>query len=166
MSHPHDGYDSQTGVDYSGEGAYYYVWTTDEVNSMMSYIDLNWDFSQFDRDNAARHHAAGYILNANVIAGRVLESQHADRTAALLAAADASVGRAEAAIAAHDYPATWRNARAGYELVLRAARRADVRVTASHNGWVVLPRDPQAAEAVLDYAVVDRIGAGAKRTLR
>jgi hypothetical protein len=166
MSHPHDGYDWQTGTDYEPTGPYYFAWAGDENNSMMSYVDLNWDFSQFDRDNAARHHAAGYILNANVIAGRVLESQHADRTAALLAAADASVGRAEAAIAAHDYPATWRNARAGYELVLRAARRADVRVTASHNGWVVLPRDPQAAEAVLDYAVVDRIGAGAKRTLR
>ena len=27
---------------------------------MMSYIDVNWDFSQFDRDNSARHHAAGY----------------------------------------------------------------------------------------------------------
>jgi hypothetical protein len=75
------------------------------------------------------------------------------------------VGRAEAAIAGHDYPATWRNARAAHELVLRR-QAADVRVTPSHNGWVVLPRDPDAAEAVLEYAVVDRIGPGAKRTLR
>ena len=30
----------------------------------MSYIDVNWDFSQFDRDNAARHQAAGFIVNA------------------------------------------------------------------------------------------------------
>ena len=32
---------------------------------MMSYIDVNWDFSQFDRDNSARHHAAGYAKIAN-----------------------------------------------------------------------------------------------------
>ena len=35
---------------------------------MMSYIDLNWDFSQFDRDNSARHHTAGYAKIANILA--------------------------------------------------------------------------------------------------
>jgi hypothetical protein len=42
MSHPHDGYDSATGVDYGPEDAFFFAWAGDESNSMMSYIDLNW----------------------------------------------------------------------------------------------------------------------------
>jgi hypothetical protein len=54
MSHPHDGYDSETGIDYGPGGFVQFAWTGDEVNSIMSYIDLNWDFSQFDLDNTNR----------------------------------------------------------------------------------------------------------------
>ena len=68
MSHPHDGYDPGTGVDFGPGGETYFAWLGDESNSMMSYIDLNWDFSQFDRDNSARHHAAGYAKIANIVA--------------------------------------------------------------------------------------------------
>ena len=71
---------------------------------MMSYIDVNWDFSQFDRDNAARHQAAGSIMNANVIAGRILDSPGRERARRLLERADDAVGDAEDAIAEHDYP--------------------------------------------------------------
>ena len=65
MSHPHDGYDPATGVDFEPTGDFFFAWLGDESNSMMSYIDVNWDFSQFDRDNSARHHAGGYALIAN-----------------------------------------------------------------------------------------------------
>lgn len=54
MSHPHDGYDYEADVDFGPGGPYYFAWSGDESNSMMSYIDLNWDFSQFDRDNMNR----------------------------------------------------------------------------------------------------------------
>jgi hypothetical protein len=93
MSHPHDGFDPETGIDYEPTGPFFLAWAGDESNSMMSYIDLNWDFSQFDRDNAARHQAAGYIVNANVIAGRILRSRNAGRAAQDLASADARVGQ-------------------------------------------------------------------------
>ena len=162
MSHPHDGYDSETGVDYEPTGPYYFAWDADENNSMMSYIDLNWDFSQFDRDNAARHQAAGYILNANVIAGRILASKKAGKAAGYLAAADAAVAKAEKAMADHDYTATWYAARDAYELVLEGADRADVRVEASHDGWFVLPKVKSKS---LRYAAYDRIGAGTHRSL-
>jgi len=52
MSHPHDGYDWELGIDYYPAGDKYFANSGDECNSMMSYIDLNWDFSQFDRDNS------------------------------------------------------------------------------------------------------------------
>jgi len=164
MSHPHDGYDSESGVDYEPTGPFFFAWATDENNTMMSYIDLNWDFSQFDRDNAARHQAAGYILNANVIAGRILASKHAGKAAGFLAAADSAVGRAERAMADHDYSTTWYAARDAYELVLEGADRADVRVKASHDGWAVLPK-VKSNSAILSYAATDRIGKGTHRSM-
>jgi hypothetical protein len=170
MSHPHDGFDPETGIDYEATGPFFLAWAGDESNSMMSYIDLNWDFSQFDRDNAARHQAAGYIVNANVIAGRILESRDARKAAQDLDAADASVGQAKMAMAGHDYNATWRAARSAYESVLRGADRADVKVTASHNGWAVLPKvkhkDRHSRNSVVIYGGFDKIGPGSKRSLR
>ncbi len=41
---------------------------------MMSYIDLNWDYSQFDLDNANRFQAAAYFKLANAVAADVLAS--------------------------------------------------------------------------------------------
>jgi hypothetical protein len=75
---------------------------------MMSYIDLNWDFSQFDRDNAARHQAAGFIINANVIAERVLDSRRAGKARRYLEDADEAIGRAKQNMASHDYPDAFR----------------------------------------------------------
>jgi hypothetical protein len=167
--HPHDGFDWETGIDYGPTGPFFLAWAADEHNSMMSYIDLNWDFSQFDRDNAARHQAAGYIVNANVVAGRILQSKKANRASSLLAAADDAVRRAEQEMAAHDYADTWHAARAAYELVLEGADRADVKVEASHNGWAVLPKvnkkDDESTNSVIAYGAFDRIGPGTRRSL-
>jgi hypothetical protein len=168
MSHPHDGFDWQTGFDYEPTGPFYFTWSGDENNSIMSYIDLNWDFSQFDRDNAARHQAAGYILNANMIAARILASRHANRAAHELADADDAVGQAERAIDRHDYVDTWENARDAYELVLRGADRADVLVEASFNGWSVLPPEHGGhghRNSIVAYGGFDKFGAGSKRSL-
>lgn len=168
MSHPHDGFDWETGVDYAATGPLFLAWATDEQNSMMSYIDLNWDFSQFDRDNAARQQAAGYLINANVVAGRILAGGHARRVSRELAAADAAAGRARSAMAAHDYRATWLDARGAYERVLRAAAKAGVRIAPSYNGWAVLPqahpKDP-GRNPIVAYAGFDRIGAGTHRSM-
>lgn len=166
MSHPHDGYDSETGVDYGPSGSYYFAWLTDEVNSMMSYIDLNWDYSQFDRDNANRFQAAAYIINANAIAEDIL-AKHPDGGAAAdeLAAADDEIGEAKAALAAHDYAATFDHAREAYELVREGAAEVGVTVEASANGWTVQPprKELQGAGAKRTYAYQDRIDAGSKR---
>jgi hypothetical protein len=58
MSHPHDGYDYEADVDLGPDGEFYFAWSGDESNSMMSYIDLNWDFSQLDRDNMSCYMAS------------------------------------------------------------------------------------------------------------
>ena len=54
-------------LDYVPTGAFYFANSGDESNSIMSYIDLNSDFGQFDRDNMARYLTVGYINQANTI---------------------------------------------------------------------------------------------------
>ncbi|GAA1609973.1 hypothetical protein [Actinoplanes couchii] len=113
MSHPHDGYDSATGVDYGGSGEFYYANAGDENNSMMSYIDVNWDFSQFDRDNSDRFLTAAYWEAANRLAATV----PAGRGKAALKAADLLLGGASKAFAAHDYRSAYALAEKAYDTV-------------------------------------------------
>lgn len=165
MSHPHDGYDSETGVDYGPGGFFQFVWTGDEVNSMMSYIDLNWDFSQFDLDNTNRWQAAAYLKMANSIAATILRSGHGDGegddNARGLRRADLDFAHAQAAFSAHDYAAAFDYARRGYQRVLAAAEEAGVQVRASDHGWDLLPplgehRDAKRAYAYMNILTPNR----------
>ncbi|MFI1996002.1 hypothetical protein [Actinoplanes sp. NPDC020271] len=113
MSHPHDGYDSATGVDYGPSGDFLFANAGDENNSMMSYIDLNWDFSQFDRDNSDRFLTAAYWEAADRVAATV----PAGKGRASLKAADALLGLAAKAFAAHEYRAAYALAEKAYYTV-------------------------------------------------
>ncbi|MEU4428637.1 hypothetical protein AB0F81_49135 [Actinoplanes sp. NPDC024001] len=110
LSHPHDGYDSTTGVNYEAVGDFYFANAGDESNSIMSYIDLNWDFSQFDRDNSDRFLTAAYWEAANRLAATVPRGK--GRTALL--AADGLLGLAAKAFAAHQYRVAYALAEAAY----------------------------------------------------
>lgn len=134
LSHPFDGFDYETETSFGWDGEYYFTGSGNEVNSMMSYIDLNWDFSQFDRDNTDRFQAASYINVANALAEKIEDSPNATAASEELAAADAAYGRAKAALAGHDYAGTFGNARDAYEQTLKGARDAGVEVRASQNG--------------------------------
>jgi hypothetical protein len=164
MSHPHDGWDSELQMDYGPSGGFYFAWAGDETNSIMSYVDLNWDFSQFDRDNFNRFKAAGYIVNGNVIAEDVLASPNAGAGLADLGAADLEVGLAKASLAVHDYPVALEHARQAYLHVRTAATQADVNVPASDNGWVVSPALRGRSPVGRTYTHVDRYGPGTKRS--
>jgi hypothetical protein len=80
-------------------GPYYFVWSGDEINSIMSYIDLNWDFSQFDRDNMNRSLTSIYINQANMILADIYRSPRAGTVSGLLLSAD---GHAAMALAADE----------------------------------------------------------------
>lgn len=134
MSHPHDGYDSETGVDYEPADQFLFAWAGDESNSMMSYIDVNWDFSQFDRDNSDRFLTAAYAEGANRLAADVLADPQAGRATAELRAADALLGLAGAAFAAHRYRAAYALAERAYDRVVDAARRVGVDPAAAARG--------------------------------
>ncbi|MFY1694654.1 hypothetical protein [Solwaraspora sp. WMMA2101] len=102
------------------------TWYGDQVNSMMSYIDLNWDFSQFDRDNSDRFLTAAYNEAANRLAGEVLDSRHAGRARGELRAADRLLGAAQRSLSRHDYRQALILAEQAYDRVTEAARRAGV----------------------------------------
>jgi len=128
LSHPHDGYDSASGVDFGPSGDFFFAWAGDEVNSMMSYIDLNWDFSQFDRDDMNRFQTAAQIEAANRLAAEALAAERPAASYADLREADRLVGRAETAFAEHRYGAAFAAAEHAYRLAAAGARKAGVDV--------------------------------------
>lgn len=153
MSHPHDGYDPASNVDFGPTGDFFFAWLGDESNSMMSYIDVNWDFSQFDRDNSARQHAGGYALVANRIAADILRDRDRRRAAEDLAAADRELERAQAAIADHDYGDMLRHAAQAYEHVRAGAAKAGVKVEVRQpSTWTVVgsPRASRMPPGAID----------------
>jgi hypothetical protein len=155
LSHPHDGYDSETGRAFGPEGSFHFAWDGDKTNTAMSYISLNWDFSQFDQDNFNRFEAAAYVTNANAIAASILADPDAAVASDELSAADDEIGRARDALGAHDYAGAFAHARLAYGLVRAGAAQAGVAVPASDNGWTVLPKQPVQTRVAQRYAYVD-----------
>jgi hypothetical protein len=157
MSHPHDGYDPATGVDYEPTGDFFFAWLGDESNSIMSYLDVNWDFSQFDRDNSARHHAGGYALIANRIARDILRDRDARKAAGDLAAADRELGDAQDALENHDYAGMLAHSAKAYGHVRAGAARAGVSVKVRQpNTWTVLPAPRVAASGTqIEPSLID-----------
>jgi hypothetical protein len=168
MSHPHDGHDSEMGVDYEPAGPYYFAWSGDESNTMMSYIDLNWDFSQFDRDNMNRYMAAAFARFSNQIATDILADPDAGEAADELAAADELLGASKLAFRRHRYLAAAFAAKSAYDLVRRGARQAGVPVVGSTEGWQVDEpvSDAAAAAKVEEGAAVDHVGPRSHRLRR
>jgi hypothetical protein len=154
MSHPHDGYDSEDGIDFGPADEFYFAWSGDESNSIMSYIDLNWDFSQFDQDNMNRFMAAVYFRQANAVAAEILASPGA---ADELAAADTALGLAKAAFASHDYADAASHAKDAYDLVMDGAAEAGVTVTGSTAGWAVDDPTKPGKPHMRSYAAIDRL---------
>jgi hypothetical protein len=128
MSHPHDGYDYEADVDFGPDGDYYFAWSGDESNSMMSYIDLNWDFSQFDRDNMNRYLTSIYINQANTILADIYASPQAGQAGSLLNSADNNAATALAEYDTMDYAEAAMYAKAAYDDVLAAAAEINVQV--------------------------------------
>jgi len=128
MSHPHDGYDYEADVDFGPDGDFYFAWSGDEANSMMSYIDLNWDFSQFDRDSMNRYLTSVYLNQANSILADVYASPKAGQVGNLLTSADNHAAMALSAYDSMDYAGAAMHAKLAYSDVLTAAAQINVKV--------------------------------------
>jgi hypothetical protein len=164
MSHPHDGYDSASGVDFEPADEFYFAWSGDESNSIMSYVDLNWDFSQFDLDNNDRFKAAAFFRSANAIAEDVLADPDAGLAAGDLTSADGHLAASQTAVANHQYNTAYEQARLAFIDVKSGANKAGVPISASNAGWSVQPPFKGKGSKVRDYAARDRYGPRTRRT--
>ena len=130
LSHPHDGYDPQSGLQFNQSGETYFSWLGDNVASVMSYNDTQPEFSQFDRDNLDRWLTVGRLQAANDILGAIYRSPRAGSATSELLAADAHAGIALTRLEAWDLRGASVAASDAYHAVLAAARVAGVPVPA------------------------------------
>jgi hypothetical protein len=128
LSHPHDGFDYEANVDYGPGDDFYFAWSGDESNTIMSYMDLNWDFSQFDRDNMNRYMTVNFINQANVILAKIIASPRAGSVSSDLEAADANAAQALVLYQAMDYAGAAAQASLAYRAVVGAAFKIQVPV--------------------------------------
>jgi hypothetical protein len=133
LSHPHDGYDYEANLDFGPGGDTFFAWSGDESNTMMSYIDLNWDFSQFDRDNMNRYMTSVYLNQANAILDDIYGSPRAGDVGGMLLAADAEAGDALVSYAGMDYDDAVASAKSAYDTVVAAA--GEINVTIEPGSW-------------------------------
>jgi hypothetical protein len=126
LSHPHDGYDSELGLDYGPEDDFYFAWSGDESDTVMHYIALTNRFGEFDRDNMYRYEFAGYLNWANGLVDDILAHPRAGRVADRLAWADELAERAIRSFRQWNYLSAAANARRAYVQVARAAARLGI----------------------------------------
>ena len=133
MSHPHDGFDPETGVDFGADGEFFFAWAGDESETVMHYLTLSNQFGEHNRDNMYRWEAAGYLNWANALAGDILESPNAPRVFLKLVAADALAAVAKAKLDAVGLPGC-RRARARRVSDARLGRRRHRRLVGAAVG--------------------------------
>src|SRR5687767_2602436 len=121
MSHPHDGYDSELGIDYGPSGDFYFVWSGDESDTIMSYISLSNTFSEFDEDNFYRWEFAGYLNWANNLLDDILAHANAGDVQDHVTQAETYAALAVESFNNWDYLAAATNARLAYEQIALAA---------------------------------------------
>lgn len=129
MSHPHDGFDPETGIDFDAAGEFYFAWAGDESETVMHYLTLSNQFGEHNRDNMYRWEAAGYLNWANALAADLLESRRSANVVVKLVTADALAAVAKAKMRQWDFLEAVERARAAYLTLLSAAD--DIGVTSS-----------------------------------
>ena len=95
---------------------------------MMSYIDLNWDFSQFDRDNMNRYLTSVYLNQANNLLAKLASSSKAGGLTAALTTAYTAAASALSAYANMNYAGAVKQAHTAYFTVLDAMTAAGIKV--------------------------------------
>ncbi len=128
LSHPHDGFDYESGTDYYATARFYFAWLGDEANSAMNYLSVTNDFSQFDLDNMSRYRVANYINQANQLLGSILASPRAPAAYATIASADTDAAAALSLYGSMDYSQASLRAQSAYRKILAAAGQANVKV--------------------------------------
>lgn len=139
LSHPHDGYDSELGLDYGPSSEFLYVWAGDESHSTMSYLGVSNVFGQFDRDNMYRYEFAGYLNWANDLLDDVLAHPDADSVRPLINSANVKAREAVRNFRSWDYLTAATSARQSYEMVATAAEQLGIPTAAAEPALRLAP---------------------------
>jgi hypothetical protein len=121
MSHPHDGYDSEYGIDYGPGDEFYYAWIGDESDTVMHYLGLTNGFGRFDQDNMYRYEFAGYLNWANSLLDDILAHPRANRVRNNVARAQNYAEKAIRSFNQWNYLDAATNARLAYDEIAKAA---------------------------------------------
>jgi hypothetical protein len=123
MSHPHDGYDSELGIDFGPSGPFEFAWSGDESHTVMHYLALANGFGVFDRDNQYRWETAGYLNWSNAVLGDIVTHPKAHRVSSLIRAADDAARASLEALRDWNYLDAVTAARQAYSLIASAAQQ-------------------------------------------
>ena len=130
LSHPHDGYDSELGLDYGPADEFYYAWSGDESHTVMHYMALTNEFGQFDQDNMYRYEMAGYLNWSNDLLAQIQAHPNANQERDRINAAKKFATTALNAFDQWQYRQAATNARNAYEQLARAAERLGIETPA------------------------------------
>jgi hypothetical protein len=121
LSHPHDGYDPETGVTIDALDAFYFAWSGDESDTTMAYTQLSNGFSVFDKDNTSRLNFAGYLNWANALLGEIDRRDLTSAQTRQVEQADRLAKQATSAFAGWRYESAAAAAYDAWELVQKVA---------------------------------------------
>jgi hypothetical protein len=127
----------------------YYSWEADAESSVMSYLAVNDDFGQFDRDTLARNRLLDTLWIANQILADILASPRADEVAGAIASADAAATDALAAYDAMEYELAVMRALSAHRELMAAASAIHLRLDPA--GWQPTYRSPTLRQDVREH---------------
>jgi hypothetical protein len=156
LSHPHDGYDSESNTDYFQSGPTHFAWLGDESSTPMSYHVSEHDFGQFNRDSNDRYLTSTFLNNANQVLEKVYADPHAHQQSLALIAADSDAADALTLYDTMQYRDAAAKARLAYKKVLAAAAALKIKI------------EPQSSPADYrsrgkSYMFTDTLGTGPRR---
>lgn len=131
MSHPHDGFDSELGLDYGPGDGFYFAWSGDESNTVMHYMGLSNGFGQFDRDNMYRWEMAGYLNWSNALLADILAHPDAKKVRNNTAKAEDYAEQALKSFNKWDYLDAAAKAHKAYEELAKAANKLGIETPAA-----------------------------------
>ncbi len=139
LSHPHDGYDSELGLDYGPADEFYYAWSGDESDTVMHYLALSNGFGRFDRDNMYRWETAGYLNWSSTLLAEILAHPDAKQVRQNIAKAKNHAEEAVESFQDWQYLAAATHARKAYEELAMAAAQLGIVPSADEAFLLVAP---------------------------
>jgi hypothetical protein len=147
FSHPFHGYRCLTEtcgpgefVPFGGNPSTFFSFAGQYSSGVMSYVEVNNDFSRFELDNLQRWLSWQYLDLSNFIVGEIARSPKAGSVASAVLQADAQAGLALDAYRHYDYAGAEQRSRAAYAGLVAAA--AAIQVKLAPEAYQAVRRNP------------------------